>query len=428
MRGFSILLLLLTQISWAQIQSGPMLGYNSMREVAVWVQTQRAEEINFSWWEKGSKNIQSKQYYTFEEHSFTAHLIADFLAPGTRYRYKIVLKNSQDSTYGEFVTQALWQHRTDPPNFSFITGSCAYTNEENYDRPGEPYGKGNDIYKVIAQQNAEFMLWLGDNIYLREADWSSRSGIRHRYTHFKSLDELQDLWSSMHHYAIWDDHDYGPNDADRSFIGKELTLEAFKDFWANPTYGINDAPGITTQFSYNDLDFFLLDNRYYRSPNDRKTGKREILGEKQIQWLIDALVYSKATFKFVAIGGQFLSPAAIWENHASYPEEREHILQLIEKEGIKNVVFLSGDRHKTELSKLCLKNGINVYDFTSSPLTSKSYDSSNEGNNLRVKGTHLSTQNFGKLTVNDSFENRKLIISSYNAEGEKVWEKTIEKQ
>lgn len=428
MRGIIIVFLLISQFSWAQIQSGPMLGYNSMREVAVWIQTNNAEEIIFTWWQQGTDSIQSKTYYSKDESAFTAHLIADYLEPGTTYRYEILLEKSKDKTTGEFTTQVLWQHRQDPPNFSFVTGSCAYTNEKKYDRPGEPYGKGNKIFEVIAQQEADFMLWLGDNVYLREPDWSSQSGINHRYTHFKSQPELQALWKEMHHYAIWDDHDYGPNDADRSFVGKNMTLAAFKNFWANPAYGINNAPGITTQFSYNDLDFFLLDNRYYRSPNDRKTGKREILGEAQIQWLIDGLVNSKATFKFVAIGGQFVSPADIWENHATFPEEREKIIRLIEEEGIKNVIFLSGDRHKTELSKMTLSNGNSLYDFTCSPLSSKSYDSSDEGNTLRVKGTHVSTQNFGQLTLNGSYKERTLTISSFNAKGEKLWERMIEKE
>lgn len=405
-----------------------MLGYNNMREVVVWIQTQSEEEIAFSWWRQGTDSIQFKTYFSKEKKVFTAHMIADFLEPGTTYGYRVFLKKSKDSYNGEFTTQSLWQHRTDPPNFSFVTGSCAYTNEKKYDRPGEPYGKGNEIFETIAKQEADFMLWLGDNVYLREADWSSQSGINHRYTHFKSQPELQELWKKMHHYAIWDDHDYGPNDADRSFAGKNLSLAAFKNFWANPAYGINNVPGITTQFSYNDLDFFLLDNRYYRSPNDRKTGKREILGEAQIQWLIDALVNSKATFKFVAIGGQFVSPAAIWENHATYPEERQKIIQLIEEEGIKNVIFLSGDRHKAELSKLTLSNGNTIYDFTSSPLSSKSYDSSEEGNTLRVEGTHVSTQNFGRLTLSGSYKERILTLSTFNAKGDKLWERIIEKE
>ena len=113
------------------------------------------------------------------------------------------------------------------------------------------------------------MLWLGDNIYLREADWNTRTGIMYRYTHTRSLPEMQPLLASSINYAIWDDHDFGPNDADRSYHLKNTTLEAFKLFWANPTYGIVGDSGVATTFEWGDVQFFMLDNRYFRAPNER---------------------------------------------------------------------------------------------------------------------------------------------------------------
>ena len=48
---------------------------------------------------------------------------------------------------------------------------------------------------------------------------------------------MQPLLARTHNYAIWDDHDFGPNDSDRSSAIKAITLEAFKDSWPNPSYG-----------------------------------------------------------------------------------------------------------------------------------------------------------------------------------------------
>lgn len=405
-----------------------MLGYNTMKEVLVWVQTEKEQKVKLEYWpEKQTDKKLYSSYTTKNQEARTARLKAQDLEPGTTYQYQIYL-DGEVSSSGLFTTQTLWQHRTEPPKWKMATGSCAYTNEEKYDRPGKPYGQGNKIFGEIVKKHPDMMLWLGDNIYLRDPDWSSKSGIEHRYTHFKSMPEIQELWKSMHHYAIWDDHDFGPNDADRSFIGKELTLQAFQNFWGNYEYGINGKPGITSQFSYHDVDFFLLDNRYYRSPNNRKTGQRQILGDEQIQWLIDALVNSQASFKLVAIGGQVLNTAALYENYATFPDEREKLLQLIEEENIKNVIFLSGDRHKTELSKLLLPNGNIVYDFTCSPLSSKAYNSIEEDNKLRVKETHTSTQNFGILEFDGSLEKRVLTIKTYNSKGKLEWEKQILRQ
>jgi alkaline phosphatase D len=117
-------------------------------------------------------------------------------------------------------------------------GSCAYIGEAQYDRPGDPYGGDYQIFTNIHQDQPALMLWLGDNTYLREVDWHSRSGIQHRFTHTRSLSEMQPLLASTHHYAIWDDHDYGPNNSDRSFIFKDIVTDIFCDFWGNPTCGI----------------------------------------------------------------------------------------------------------------------------------------------------------------------------------------------
>lgn len=422
--------LLLSELLMAQIKSGPMLGYRAMKEVAVWIQTEDAMELNFEYAPKTDPSqIQKKSFQSNADRSFTLHMIADRLEVGTAYEYRVLSKEGKQLAEGEFSTLAAWKYRTDPPDFAFLIGSCHYTNEAALDRAGEPYGQGMEIFKAMQEKEAEAMLWLGDNIYLRPGDWDSKSGIAHRYTHFKSQKELQDFWKSHYHYAIWDDHDYGPNDADRSFINKDLTLEAFQQFWANPNYGFNGRNDcITGMFSYNDLDFFLLDNRSFRSPNDRKTGERVLLGEEQLQWLIDALINSKATFKIVAVGGQVLSPAAVYENYATYPEERKQLLDLITAEGIKNVIFLSGDRHKTELSSYESENGLLLYDFTSSPLSSKAYNSVDEGNTLRVEGTHFAKQNFGMLKMEGRLDSRKLILRTYDTKGDLVWEKVIEPQ
>jgi alkaline phosphatase D len=411
----------------AQIKSGPMLGYKGFREVAVWVQTDSAIEVQFSYHAVGqAENLHKKVMFAKAEHANTLTFIADELEVGTDYQYQLKSDNGNLLAEGEFSTQELWQYRQDPPDFSFLIGSCTYVNDPHYDRPGEPYGKGLEIFSAMLEKEAEAMLWLGDNIYLRPADWESRTGIHYRYTHFKSQAILQEFWKKYHHYALWDDHDYGPNDADRSFINKAISLEAFKDFWANPNYGFNSRNDcITGSFSYNDVDFFLLDNRSFRSPNERISGERTILGDEQIEWLIDALVGSKASFKIVAIGGQFLNPAALYENHSTYAAEREKILNLIEQEQIENVVFLSGDRHKTELSKWEGESGLVIYDFTSSPLSSSSYNSFDEGNYLRVEGTHFHKQNFGMLKLEGSLKERKLIMQTYDQKGKLVWSHEI---
>ena len=322
----------------------------------------------------------------------------------------------------KFQSQTLWQWREDPPPFKLVIGSCAYVNDPPYDRPGKGYGDGFEIFNTIHQQQPDLMIWMGDNVYLREADWYSRTGIFYRYTHTRSLPEVQPLLASTHHYATWDDHDFGPNNSDRSFRNKDDALDAFELFWGNPGFGVSGKPGVTTMFQWADIDFFLMDNRYYRTPNRRGTGKREILGEHQVDWLIDALCASYAPFKVVVMGGQFLNPVFGFENHINHVEEREKLLRAIDENDIDGVIFLSGDRHHSELSKMERRGRYPLYEVTVSPLTAGTgRRAETEPNYLREKDTFVGERNFGVLEFSGPRRERELKISVVNKEGNTLW-------
>ncbi len=421
------------EVGNANLQNGPMLGYVDMREALIWVQTKSSAAVSVDYWEtaRPEKIFHTTDVFTKKENGFTAKCVADQVLPGIEYTYRVNingagLKLPYPTT---FKTQTLWQWRSDPPAFSVATGSCAYINEERFDRPGKPYGSDYQIFTSIHQQKPDLMLWLGDNTYYREPDWNTRTGMVHRYTHDRATPELQALLASTAHYAIWDDHDYGPNDADGTWVHKETAWEVFRDFWGNPTFGVNGQKGCTTQFQYNDVDFFLLDNRYFRTPNYCKTcPDRTLLGKEQLRWFLASLAESRAPFKIVAIGGQVVTTSA---NHETafhfFPAERDTILDFIERENIKGVIFLTGDKHFTELSAMKNKAGNWVYDLTTSPFTSGVYAdaATKETNNYRVDGTFTGQHNFSVLRFSGPRTERKLEIKNYDANGKETWTKTI---
>ena len=123
-----------------------------------------------------------------------------------------------------FTTQPIWRFRSDPPDFKFILGSCNYFNDAPYDRPGDPYGQDPAVFAPMGSSGADFMLWMGDNVYFREGDYTSRSGLWYRWRRDRAMPVLAPLLRNMPNYAIWDDHDYGTNDSGRSFRLKEAAL------------------------------------------------------------------------------------------------------------------------------------------------------------------------------------------------------------
>ncbi|MGD1946148.1 MAG: alkaline phosphatase D family protein [Croceivirga sp.] len=412
------------------IQSGPMVGYSTMREVLLWVQTTKDADVHFEYYEKENPNERFKTqiHHTKEEMAFVAKLVANKVLPGKKYNYELFVDGEKvERDYPlEFQSQTLWQWRTDPPEVNFVVGSCNYVNEERFDRPGKPYGGSYEIFESIYSQHPDFMLWLGDNTYLREADWNSRTGFLHRYTHTRSLPEVQPLLASTHHYAIWDDHDYGPNDSDGSFWLKETASEVFELFWGNPNADVVGNGGITGSFQWADLHFFLMDNRYHRTSNNNFAAERVMLGKQQIDWLVNAMASSKAPFKFVCIGGQVLSTEAMHENYATFPKEQRYLLDKIREAKIEGVVFLDGDRHHTGLSMMQeSENVYPIYDLTCSPLTSSSYPNEEKLNQFRLKETLFGERNFGLLNVSGPRTDRVLSITILDKDGKEVWTKNI---
>jgi len=409
-----------------QVIAGPMLGAVHLRDAKIWFQFSPGKQ-QLVYWSNQAPEIRFTQMLLPEEsNGNTAIACLSDLQPGTAYTYHIA---AEPERTWNFTTQPLWQWRTQAPDFRLALGSCAYINDEPQDRPGKPYGGDYGIFSSIALADPDVMIWLGDHVYFREGDWDSRAGMVRRYIHTRSTPELQTLLPACAHLAVWDDHDFGPNDGTGNFILKNEALDVFDTFWANPTTGVPSVEGgrgITTRYSYSDVDFFLLDNRYHRVAHFVKGVAPTLLGEEQINWLIQSLKESRAPFKLVAIGGQVLNPVARFENYANYAEERSRLLKLIGENNIRGVIFLSGDRHCTELSTMEITESVRVYDLTSSPLTSSPYDNTKEENTLRVPGTLAAERNFCTIDFKGGKEERRAVLSCFNAAGKLLWEHTIQ--
>lgn len=414
------------------IRSGPMVGYGEMTEVMLWVQLTGEGSVRYRFWEEGKKTnaMLSRSLKAAAASDFVVQTLIDGLPEGKRFEYEVLVNDEvvRRPYPLAFQTQPLWQWRTDPPVFSVAFGSCTYINEAADDRPGTPYGGDYEIFTSIAKKKPDLMIWGGDNTYYREIDWTSESRMRYRNAHTRSAPELQPLLGAAHNYAIWDDHDFGPNDADRTYNMRSAALRTFKLFWANHTYGTEEIDGVFGRFVWADVEFFLLDNRYHRSPNRMPDSpEKQMFGAGQMQWLKESLISSDAPFKIVVGGNQMLNPVAFHESFTNYPREQQELLGWIKGQKIPGVVFLSGDRHHTELIALRDPAFYPLYDYTSSPLTSGTANPEREMDNpVRVHGTLVvGERNFGLLKFDGARTDRRLTMECYDKDGALKWSHSI---
>lgn len=403
-----------------------MLGHVGQRNAEIWVHWPNDDEKVSLLYSNPATQIGGEISFAFSnENNHSQKAILSALQPGTLYTFFLKGKNYQSKVY-EFTTQELWQWRKDAPDFSIVFGSCAYVNDSEFDRPGKAYGQSDSIFNVISALKPNAMIWGGDNIYLREGDFETQANMEARYLKARQVPSIKKLLSTCPQYAVWDDHDFGPNDSHSSFQYKKESLAAFKEMWGNSNFGFpkNENNCITGKVSINDVDLYLMDNRSFRIPPGTEGVTPQMLGKEQIQWLIEDLKSSKASFKLIAIGSQVLSSVADFENYANYAEERNYLLDLLAKNNIKNVVFLTGDRHFSELSQLKLSGNVRVLDITASPLTSKPYSNSKEINSNRVEGTFLGEQNFAHITFTGTAKERTLGIVLMDKNGKMCWKKS----
>lgn len=404
-----------------------MHGFADHTGILLWIQGRRAHRLVVEIMGPGgvAPPLRAIEAELDPRADFTATIGMAGLDPGTMHHYAVRQReNGAVLARGSFRTQPLWQWRSDPQTVRIAAGSCAYLNEPPYDRPGAPWGGGEEIFDTIAATSPDLMLWLGDNLYLNDVDYTSREGVSRRYRYYRAHPAMQKLWTACPHVALWDDHDFGPNDADASYSGKGWTLEMFKRHWPMPYSPPPD--GIYGKLLQGDVDIFVLDNRSYRYPNRWPEGADKVMfGARQMQWLKAALTSSNAPFKIIAGGNQFFNQVSVNETWARFPHEQQDFKRWLAESKIRGVLFLSGDRHFAQVLRVERPGLYPLYEFTTSPLTAGPYrepPAAERTNPDMVQGSMFNDRNFAVITVSGPRLAREIAIEWRDARGTKQWE------
>jgi alkaline phosphatase D len=233
---------------------------------------------------------------------------------------------------------------------------------------------------------------LGDNIY---GDTDNMDTLQAKYNRLGAKPEFQQLAASTRILATWDDHDYGRNDAGKYYPFKEASKEIFLNFFKEPALserrkhkGVYHAEYMWVGDKV--IQIILLDNRTFRSDLLLYDGQHPVtqdkyfykldysthsskdstfLGEEQWQWLENEL-RQPADLRLICSGSQFGIEYNGYEAWANYPHEQQRMLELIKSTKAEGALFLTGDVHYAEISKLQHEGLYPIYDITSSGITS----------------------------------------------------------
>ena len=222
-----------------------------------------------------------------------------------------------------------------------------------------------------ATESLDLYLFLGDYVYERgradalfpgredRVDANDLGSYRRKYKLYRSdpgLRELHRLHPSVH---IWDDHEvennYSDNNPPPALLQRFAGYRAASE-WLPREVDRRDRFRIYRRVPIGTMaEVFLLDERQYRT-GDNDGQPRRMLGDAQLNWLIASLKASRAQWKIVAqqvaVAQNAFGDGPRRDTWDGYPEERARLLSEIERAGVRNVIFLTGDAHVFEANLL----------------------------------------------------------------------------
>ncbi|MBD3675790.1 MAG: alkaline phosphatase family protein [Planctomycetaceae bacterium] len=274
--------------------------------------------------------------------------------------------------------------------------------------------KPQPILKQVVAQAPDLFVYLGDNIY---ADTKDVQVLRDKYQQLDSKPEFQALRKNITVLSIWDDHDYGWNDAGKEYPKKNESREIFFDFWKVPEESPRrQHPGIYGSHLFEQdgkrLQIILLDTRFFRDPLKRLTKEdknspwkndyepdpnpaKTMLGEAQWKWL-EKQFQTPADVRIVCSSIQFGHEYNGWESWTNLPAQQQKMFDLIKSTKANGVVFISGDVHWAEISKRQPEGFYPIYDITASGLTEDWHNV--EPNKYRI-GEAYRDNHFGTIDI-----------------------------
>jgi alkaline phosphatase D len=305
-------------------------------------------------------------------------------------------------------------------------------------------GKPQPVWGAVLARKNDLFVFLGDNIYGDSRDMSVLSA---KYAELAAQPGFARLRETTPLAATWDDHDFGENDGGGDYPMKEASRLVFLDFWREPA----DSPrrqrdGIYASYLFGEpgrrVQLILPDLRYNRTamtPRDLggisyqawaekqvAAGKplpgpyqrnpdhdATMLGERQWQWL-ERQFEVPAEVRLFGSSVQVLADFTGWEGWANFARDQQRLIDLIRRKKAGGVLFLSGDIHYSELSKLDVNVPYPLWDLTSSGLTEEwRVPTPNSNRSSEV----IADANFGYVDIDWQGPATKLALGIIDASG-----------
>ena len=206
------------------------------------------------------------------------------LDANTQYYYALEVDGKLDvARRGEFHTFP----KPGPASFEFAFASCART------------GSTLDTFDRIRENHPLFFMHLGDFQYL-DIRTNSRALFRAAYDQVLASPQQADLYRKIPMTYIWDDHDFGGNNANRRSRTHEAVRSIYEEYVPHYPFVFDRTGPVAQTFSVGRVKFLMTDLRSDRdSVTNKDDANKSILGADQKAWLKKELLAANGKFPLI---------------------------------------------------------------------------------------------------------------------------------
>ena len=405
----------------SQAVHGPLLGNVTDQSASFWVRTAEAATIRVIASPSASfaPPVLTANGQTQIDNDHTGIIRLSGLSSDTRYYYRLEINGTPQPPEPQ------------PPSFrTFAKAGTASQFRIAFGGGAGFVPPHERAWRTIEAYAPDAVLLLGDNVYIDDPE----SIIMQRYTYHRrqSRPEWRHLTARTAVFTIWDDHDFGTNDCwggaslDQPFWKPHCAFRTFRENWANPGYAGGDAqPGCWYSFQIGDVDFVMLDCRYYRT-NPRGPNPT-ILGPVQMQWLKTTLSGLTGTFKILcsSVPWDFRTKGDSLDTWNGFKNEREDLFGFLESNDIEGVLLLSADRHRSDAWRIDRAEGYSFYEFNSSRLTNQ--HAHKEMAEAGALFSYNKKQSFGIVDIDTTATDPRATYSVVAIDGEIIHEISVKR-
>lgn len=280
------------------------------------------------------------------------------------------------------------------------------------------------VYTSIAAQDTLIFQHMGD-LHYQNIGTNDPALFRTAYNDVIKQTNAFPMYHQQAISYIWDDHDFGPNDSNRTNTAKTAASSAYRQFFPNYPPVLSTG-GIYHAYTVGRVRFVVTDQRYYRDPHAQSeaTIPRTVLGTVQKTWFKNEVATAAADpncLFIVWVSSQVPysdgTDPGIPAWNAYNTELRELWDHFKACEAAKKLVVVSGDIHGSAV--------VEGYDFSTDADGSAGIDvlvaSPIEQNSLFSAYTaapfryiHVDQGQFGTINVQDTEAHQELTFRSYS--------------